>query len=228
MGFYPPDALVHEAQRRGIEVLRAGRQRQRGRAARSSTADGAAAVRIGLGYVLGVAGRRRRGARRRARGGGPFRTLEDLASRAGAGRAGAGAARVVGRLRRAGRRRPAPRAVGARRRGAGQRAADVGGRRVRPRTRAELGTQLALPLGVPEAPALPGLTGWEAMIADYATTGLTTAEHPLGLLRAELRAQRMVASGDLERLGHGTRGAHRRAGRRAPAAGHRQGRRASC
>ena len=33
MGFYPPDALVHEAQRRGIEVLRARRQRQRGRAA---------------------------------------------------------------------------------------------------------------------------------------------------------------------------------------------------
>jgi error-prone DNA polymerase len=33
---------------------------------------------------------------------------------------------------------------------------------------------------------------------------LTTAEHPLGLLRPELRAQGMVASGDLERLGHGT------------------------
>ena len=31
MGFYPPDALVHEAQRRGIEVLRARRQRERGR-----------------------------------------------------------------------------------------------------------------------------------------------------------------------------------------------------
>ncbi len=31
MGFYPPDALVHEAQRRGIEVVGAGRQPQPGR-----------------------------------------------------------------------------------------------------------------------------------------------------------------------------------------------------
>ena len=31
MGFYPPDALVHEAQRRGIELLRGRRQRERGR-----------------------------------------------------------------------------------------------------------------------------------------------------------------------------------------------------
>ena len=31
MGFYPPDALVHEAQRRGLEVLPPGRQRQRAR-----------------------------------------------------------------------------------------------------------------------------------------------------------------------------------------------------
>jgi error-prone DNA polymerase len=57
---------------------------------------------------------------------------------------------------------------------------------------------------VGEAPPLPGLTGWEAMIADYATTGLTTGEHPLGLLREELRAQRMVTNADLGRLHHGT------------------------
>src|SRR5215218_9166472 len=49
MGFYPPDALVHEAQRRGIEVLppcvvRSG--------AECVVEDGA--VRIGLGYVTGV------------------------------------------------------------------------------------------------------------------------------------------------------------------------------
>jgi error-prone DNA polymerase len=41
------------------------------------------------------------------------------------------------------------------------------------------------------------------MIADYATTGLTTAAHPLGLLRGELRAQGMVSNGDLGRMRHG-------------------------
>jgi error-prone DNA polymerase len=42
------------------------------------------------------------------------------------------------------------------------------------------------------------------MIADYSTTGLTTGEHPLGLLRDELRGQGMVTNGDLGRLPHGT------------------------
>ncbi len=72
------------------------------------------------------------------------------------------------------------------------------------RTRAVLGTQLALPLDVGEAPALAALTGWEAMIADYTTTGLTTSAHPLGLLREELKAKGMVTSGDLRRLRHGS------------------------
>src|SRR4029450_11396569 len=50
MGFYPPDALVHDAQRRGIAVLpphinRSGVECQ---------VDSELAVRIGLGYVLGV------------------------------------------------------------------------------------------------------------------------------------------------------------------------------
>jgi error-prone DNA polymerase len=42
------------------------------------------------------------------------------------------------------------------------------------------------------------------MIADYSTTGLTTADHPLALLRDELRGQGMVTSADLQRLPHGT------------------------
>jgi error-prone DNA polymerase len=90
MGFYPPDALVHEAQRRGIEVLAAdvnhsgvecdvelaGSEAQPDRAAPGR-------VRVGLAYVRGV--RREEvealvSARER---GGPFRNLSDLASRAG-------------------------------------------------------------------------------------------------------------------------------------------------
>ena len=36
MGFYAPDTLVHEAQRKGIELLRAGRQRSARTSARST------------------------------------------------------------------------------------------------------------------------------------------------------------------------------------------------
>jgi error-prone DNA polymerase len=42
------------------------------------------------------------------------------------------------------------------------------------------------------------------MIADYATTTLTTGDHPLGLLRGELRGRGAVHSGELARLPHGS------------------------
>ena len=51
MGFYPPDALVHEAQRRGIEVL--APDVNESDATCEIAGDGR--VRIGLGYVRGVA-----------------------------------------------------------------------------------------------------------------------------------------------------------------------------
>ena len=51
MGFYAPDSLVHEAQRRGIVVLgldvNASGRAVHGRAERQR-------VRLGLGYVKGV------------------------------------------------------------------------------------------------------------------------------------------------------------------------------
>jgi len=45
---------------------------------------------------------------------------------------------------------------------------------------------------------------WDAMIADYATVGLTVHRHPLRLLRPGLKARHAVTSADLERLPHGT------------------------
>ena len=50
MGFYPPDALVHEAQRRGVEVCRRVSPRSAARQPRRGTAP----IRMGLGYVTGV------------------------------------------------------------------------------------------------------------------------------------------------------------------------------
>jgi error-prone DNA polymerase len=205
MGFYPPDALVHEAQRRGIAVLAPDVNAS---AAGCTVVDvddeGTPGVRIGLGYVVGVREDDVAALVAAREAAGPFRSIEDLASRAGAGRgaleqlawSGACDALTDGSRRRAlwelGVAAPGRRLLTS--------VVGASGRRVR----ADMGTQLALPLGVGQAPALPGLSGWEAMIADYTTTGLTTAQHPLGLLRDELRAQRMITSADMERVRHGT------------------------
>ena len=224
----------------GIEVLRARRQRQRGR----------------LHGRRRTPGRARRGAHRarlRARAcaadevaalvaareaAGPFRIARATSrSRAGAGARRARAARLVGRVRRAGRRRPRRAGAGRRRwRAAGRRrgAARAGGRHASggaaPRAARGQGTQLALPLELPAAPrAAARSTGWEAMIADYATTGLTIGDAPAAACCARsCGAGAWSPAPTSSALPHGTRGARRRAGRRAPAAGHRQGRRASC
>ena len=50
MGFYPPDALVHEAQRRGVEVLPPCVVRSDA----ECRVEDSLAVRMGLGYVTGV------------------------------------------------------------------------------------------------------------------------------------------------------------------------------
>src|SRR5436190_3539172 len=82
MGFYPPDALVHDAQRRGIEVL--APDVNHSAVGCTVTADGA--VRIGLGYVMGVRADEVATLVAERKSGGPFTSLGDLASRAGAGR----------------------------------------------------------------------------------------------------------------------------------------------
>src|SRR5262249_43015976 len=83
MGFYPPDALVHEAQRRGIEVLPADVNTST--AGCTVTPEGA--VRLGLGYVLGVRRDEVEAIVAERAAAGAFTSIEDLAARAGAGRA---------------------------------------------------------------------------------------------------------------------------------------------
>jgi error-prone DNA polymerase len=185
MGFYPPDALVHEAQRRGIEVLPP--EVNASDVGCSVTADGA--VRVGLGYIIGVRADEIAALVAARREGGPFASLEDLASRAGAGRpalerlAWSGACDAL--------------AGGDRRVALWQLGVTAPGQRV-----AE-GTQLALALDLPAAPALASLSPWEAMVANYATTGLTATGHPLELLRERLRAEGAVDVGALADLPHG-------------------------
>jgi error-prone DNA polymerase len=188
MGFYPSDALVHEAQRRGIEVLPPEVNASRPECTVTPQGD----VRLGLDYVMGVRTDEIRAVVAARDEGGPFRTLDDLAARAGAGRsaldrlAWSGACDALA----GGDRRVALWRLGVAAPGRG------------------LGdgmTQLSLPLEVPEAPALRELGGWDAMVADYATTGLTTQAHPLGLMRAGLAARGAVSSADLTGVPHGTK-----------------------
>jgi error-prone DNA polymerase len=116
MGFYAPDSLVHEAQRRGIPVLGldvnashvqctvervpapgvGGGEAALGEAkgalgeAKGPVAGGEGeprlAVRLGLGYVKGAVAEEVRRLVAERERGGPFRGLGELAARAGAGR----------------------------------------------------------------------------------------------------------------------------------------------
>ena len=187
MGFYPPDALVHEAQRRGIEV-RAPDVNASG--VECEMDDEGKRVRVGLGYVKGV----RRveieqlvAAREKS---GRFHDLSDLASRAGAGSASLELLAWSGACDSLtdGDRRVALWQLGI----------------AAPGTSVPGGVQLALPLDLPAPPALRELSAWESMLADYGTSGLTVHAHPLALLRDRVPAD-AVTSKDLETLPHGSR-----------------------
>jgi error-prone DNA polymerase len=198
MGFYPPDALVHEAQRGGIEV-RAPDVNESGTECGMEIAEGAdpvrGPVRIGLGYVRGVREHDVRQLVAAREEGGRFRSLSDLASRAGAGApalellAWSGACDVLV----AEGARGSPRRTALWQLGVATPGRNVPG-----------GTQLALPLDLPAPPGLRKLSDWESMLADYGTMGLTVQTHPLALLRDRLAPQ-AATSQDLELLEHGTR-----------------------
>ncbi len=81
MGFYPPDALVHEAQRRGLEVVAPdvnGSDVE-------CTIDAQGRVVVGLGYIRGVRRTEIEALVAERQQSGPFTSLSQLASRAGAG-----------------------------------------------------------------------------------------------------------------------------------------------
>ncbi len=198
MGFYPPDALVHEAQRRGIEV----QPPEVNASGVGCTVTPEGAVRLGLGHVLGVRGDEVAAIVSEREERGPFRSLEDLASRAGTGRsslerlAWSGACDALTSAGMAAGSAGYARREALWRLGIAAAPLSVHGRE---------GTQLTLPLDLPSAPRLARLGPWESMLADYATTGLTTATHPLELLRDGLRERGGVTSADLARIAHGSR-----------------------
>jgi error-prone DNA polymerase len=190
MGFYPPDALIHEAQRRGIEILPPDVNESEAECEMPDPAH----VRIGLGYVKGVREHEIEELVAARKAAGRFRNLSDLASRAGAGApslellawSGACDSLVEGEQRSA--RRIALWQLGV----------------ATPGHSVPGGTQLALPLDLPAPPKLRELSSWDSMLADYGTTGLTVHNHPMKLLRGRMPAN-SVTSQDLETLEHGSR-----------------------
>jgi error-prone DNA polymerase len=207
MGFYPPDVLVHEAQRRGIPVLAACVVRsdvECGVEWMAGEGGERLAVRVGLAYVNGVRETDvREIAAERERGGG-FGSVTELAARCAARQdalerlAWAGACdALVGGAAGVGDPAAASDPAGARRRALWLLGASAPGIAV------PEGTQLALPLDPAEPPALPELSPWDRMLADYGSTGVTLREHPLGLMRPGLDED-VSSSADLERARDGT------------------------
>jgi error-prone DNA polymerase len=186
MGFYPPEVIVGDARRHGVEVLPPDVNLSRRRCTvESLPAEGRGdAVRIGLAYVDGVGekgGRAVEGARDR---GGPFRSLRDFCWRTGLRR------EAIESLVRAG-------------------ALDGFGL-----NRRELLWQLGLvyrpangqmPLPLPteqdEVP-LRDLTRWERLVADYETMGFSARDHPMAAVRQVL-GEGTVSTAHVETLPDG-------------------------
>ena len=205
MGFYPPDALVHEAQRRGVEILPPDvnvseiecRVETTGAAAGSS---GNPPVRIGLGYISELAEVDAAAVVEERRHGGLYRSVSDVAGRSGA------SAGALERLAWAGAcdslveagaapvdpdrdlRRPA--------------LWEAGG--VARAACTDDGAQLALPLDGSPTPPLPSLGPWDGIVADYRTTGMTLGKHPMELLRTSLPAE-VLSSAAIARTRDGAR-----------------------
>ncbi len=197
MGFYPPASLVRDAQRRGVEVRPPDVNRSGARCSlepSGTVSQGLPhAVRIGLAYVssVGKDDAEALEAERDARG--PYRDVGDLARRAQVSRD------ALEALVRGG----ACDCFGPRRRdllwelGLATRPRSVEG------TRGEA-KQLPLPLDpTAETPALPDLTRWERMLADYRETGLSVGTHPMTLLRPHL-PEGTLASPALNEAPHGS------------------------
>jgi error-prone DNA polymerase len=66
-----------------------------------------------------------------------------------------------------------------------------------------VGTQLALPLDLHDAPELRELGPWDRLLADYASTGVTLREHPMELMRPDLPGH-AVTSADFASIRDGS------------------------
>jgi error-prone DNA polymerase len=197
MGFYPPDSLVHEAQRRGIRVAAVDANRSKVLCHVESPREGedvrgGLEVRIGLGYVKGVKKEEMEALVAERERGGLYKGIAELASRSGVGLQG------LERLAWAGALDGLPAGPEDDRREALWRVGVTGAGQIR-----GSGTQLALAMEPPEPPELEPLGEWGKLIADYRSTGMTVDKHPMKLLRPNLDPK-LARTSELEECEHGS------------------------
>ena len=180
MGFYPPDSLVQEAARSGVEVLPPDINSSRvdcitewPEIEQDETRPRRSAVRIGLGYVKGakqtemeelVAERDRNGR---------YLDLGDLSSRMPIRR------QDLEQLAWAGALRSLPQ--GGRVSGLWNVGLTLDS------VQNSSGRQLSLPFGSGETPELQEPTDWARVRAEYGSIGMTLEGHPMALLRPTLQ-----------------------------------------
>ncbi|HEX3736917.1 MAG TPA: DNA polymerase III subunit alpha [Solirubrobacterales bacterium] len=200
MGFYPPDALVHEAARRKVRVAGVDANRSRVlchvespfRRGEPKGTPGGRVVRIGLAFVKGVRKEEMEALAAERERGGPYRGVAELASRSGVGLPS------LEKLAWAGALDEVPLGAEEERRRALWRVGVTGnGRRT-----GRGATQLSLPIEPPEPPRLERLGEWGEVIADYRSTGMVLGRHPMALMRPRLDPG-LARSTDLERVADG-------------------------
>ncbi|MDQ5893833.1 MAG: error-prone polymerase [Actinomycetota bacterium] len=174
MGFYPPDSLVQEASRTGVEVLPPDVNHSRVECVTEwQESDGdQPAVRIGLGYVKGANGEEMERLVAERDRGGTFGDLGDLASRLPLQRSD------LEQLAWAGALRSLPR--GDRVSGLWSVGLSAGRRPVTG------GRQLALPFSPEDTPNLNEPQDWARVQAEYSSIGMTLEGHPMALARRQI------------------------------------------
>jgi error-prone DNA polymerase len=193
MGFYAPDGLVHEAENRGIAIH--GLDVNASQAQCTVERGG---VRLGLGYIKGVASAEVQALVAERERGGPFASLGELAGRVECRRgsleqlAWSGACDRLIAAPAAGALTGGERRVALWQLGMASPAETVG-----------QSAQLALPLALPAPPRLRPLGRWQRLIADYSTSGLTVGDHVLAVLRERLTVPMLATSAQLPRLPSG-------------------------
>ena len=186
MGFYSPSTILEDAKRHGVEVRPVLVDRSDWDC---TIEDGA--IRVGLRQVHGL--RKHAGERiTSARSAVAFESIEDLAERASLSKSDLDALAEAGALESIvqGRREAmwkvrAPRLSGG----------------------ASVGETQGLFAGVELADALPTLsplTRSEQLVLDYERTGMSIADHPMRIVRADL-TKSVRRSSELVKLAHGTR-----------------------
>jgi len=184
MGFYSASQLTQDARRHGVEVRIADVNESNWDSGLERSADGEAALRLGLRQIKGlseIAGR----AVARERNKGPYRSIQELLERTGISRRELGALASAGAL------------------------APIDGHRHKVRWTVE-GVEEPTPLFTSmdryeATPLLKKPTEGQNIVADYKSLGLTLERHPMKLIRHRLDCFGCVLSADLKQIPTGRR-----------------------